>query len=55
MLQFSNKIIDHSDVVEASPVGAAPNKQGFNGLDKNYSMKDETINILSCGIWCRLY
>ena len=50
MLQFSNNIIDHSDVVEASPVGAAPNKHGFNGLGKNYSMQDETINILRFGI-----
>ena len=42
--QVGNKIVDHSDVVEASPVGAAPTTSsfstwtaGFNGLDKDNS------------------
>ena len=30
-----NKIIDHSDVVGASPVGAAETTPGFNGLGKD--------------------
>ena len=46
-----NKIVDHSDVVRASPVGAAPTTSsfstwtpGFNGLDKgNWKMRRESF------------
>ena len=47
------KIIDHSDVVGASPVGAAPTTSLFYWLD--IWLQDETRNILSFGIWCDLY
>ena len=30
-----NKIVDHSDVVGASPVGAAPTTSGFKGFGKD--------------------
>ena len=53
-----NKIVDHSDVVGASPAGAAPTTSsfwqtlGFNGLDKdNYKTRR---GIVDRGIWCAL-
>ena len=46
-----NRIVDHSDVVGASPLGAAPttssfstqHQHGFNGLGRQ--LQDETRNI----------
>ena len=55
-----NKIVDHSDVVGASPVGAAPTTSSFStkhlaSLDwaKTAARRDEKQ--LSLGIWCDLY
>ena len=55
-----NKIVDHSDVVGASPVGAAPSTSSFSTqhmvlLDwaKTTTRRDEKH--LSLGIWCVLY
>ena len=55
-----NKIVDNSDVVGASPVGAAPNyifilnlTPGFNGLGKTTARGDKKY--LSFGIRCDLY
>ena len=55
-----NKIVDHSDVVGASPVGAAPTKSSFSTehLASRYSTKTATRRyeyLLSVGIWCILY
>ena len=50
------KIVDHSDVVGASPVGAAPTTSSFStSLDwaKTTARRDEKQ--LSLGIWCDLY
>ena len=50
------KIVDHSDVVGASPVGAAPTTSSFStSLDwaKTIAKRDEKH--LSFGIWCDLY
>ena len=55
------QLIDHSDVVGAAPVGAAPTTfsfyihltPGFNGLAKTTAKRDEKY--LSCGIWCAVY
>ena len=54
-----NKIVDHPDVVGASPVGAAPATSfstfipGFNGFGQR-QLQDETRNIYKFGIWCGL-
>ena len=55
-----NKIVDHSDVVGASPVGAAPTTSSFStehmaSLDwaKTTTRRDEKH--LGLGIWCALY
>ena len=55
-----NKIIDNSDVVGASPVGAAPNTSSFSTLHmasmdwpKTTARADKKH--LSFGIWCDLY
>ena len=55
-----NKIVDHSDVVGASPVGAAPTTSSFStyhmaSLDwaKTTARRDEKQ--LSLGIWCDLH
>ena len=55
-----NKIVDHSDVVGASPVGAAPTTSSFStehlaSLDweKTTARRDEKH--LSLAIWCVLY
>ena len=51
-----NKILDHWDVVGASPVGAAPitssfSTHGFNELGKgNYVTKRETFKFLGFGV-----
>ena len=55
-----NKIVDHSDVVGASPVGAAPTTSSF--LTEHLASRDlaktaarQYENLLSVGIWCDLY
>ena len=55
-----NKLVDHSDVVGASPVGAAPTTSSFStqhlaliDLAKTTATGDE--NHLSFGIWCVVY
>ena len=55
-----NKIVDHSDVVGASPVGSAPTTSSFltshlvsMDLANKTARQDE--NHLSFGIWCTLY
>ena len=54
-----NKIVDHSDVVEASLVGAAPTTSSFSTYQasrdsaKTYARQYE--NLLSVRIWCDLY
>ena len=55
-----NKIVDHSDVVEASPVGAAPTTSSFStwhlaSRDSAKKVARQYENILSVGIWCDLY
>ena len=55
-----NKIVDHSDVVGASPVGAAPTTSSFSTsyLASRDSAKTATRkykNLLSVAIWCDLY
>ena len=48
---MDNTIVDHSNVVGASHVGAAPTTDildltpGFNGLGKDKFLQDETRNI----------
>ena len=56
----SDKIVDHSDVVGTSPVGAAPTTSSFStkhlaSIDwtKTTARRDEKH--LSFGIWCALY
>ena len=50
-----NKIVDHSDVIGTSPVGAAPTTSsflspGFNGLGKdNCKTRQKTFNRVSSG------
>ena len=55
-----NKLVDHSDVVGASPVGAAPTTSSFStyrlasvDLAKTAVRREE--NYLSFVIWCDLY
>ena len=55
-----NKIVDHSDVVGASPVGAAPTTSSFSTqhlasiyCPKTTASRDKKQ--LSLGIWCNLY
>ena len=58
---LGKKIVDHSDVAGAAPVGAAPTTSsfststpGFNGLSKdNCKTRQKTIKFK--GIWCDLY
>ena len=55
-----NKIVDHSDVIGASPVGAAPTTSSFSTwhLASRNSAKEAARhyeNLLSVGIWCDLY
>ena len=55
-----NKIVDHSDVVGASPVGAAPTTSSFStqhlaSRDSAKTAARRYENILSVGIWCVLY
>ena len=55
----ANKIVDHSDVVGASPVGAAPTTSSFSTWHLASKDSAETAarqeNLLSVGIWCVLY
>ena len=41
-----NKIVDHSDVVGASPVGAAPTASSFSTSSTNYAAKVNKWNAL---------
>ena len=55
-----NKIVDHSDVVGASPVGAAPTTSSFStwhlaSRDSAKKVTRQYENLLSVGIWCVLY
>ena len=55
-----NKIVDHSDVVGASPVGAAPTTSSFSTWhlasgDSPKKAARQYENLLSVGIWCVLY
>ena len=54
------KIVDHSDVVGASPVGAAPTTSSFStwhlaSRDSAKAAARQYENILSFGIWYALY
>ena len=60
LILIGNKIVDHSDVVGASPVGAAPTTSSFStehlaSMDwaKTTARWDEKH--LNIGIWCNLY
>ena len=55
-----NTIVDHSDVVGASPVGAAPTTSSFStkhlaSLDWEWTTASRDEKHLSSGIWCDLY
>ena len=55
-----NKIVDHSDVVGASPVGAAPTTSSFStwhlaSRDSAKTAASQYENLLSVGMWCALY
>ena len=52
-----NKIVDHSDVVGASPVGAAPTTSSFSTwhLASAKTVARQYENLLSVEIWCDLY
>ena len=55
-----NKIVNHSDVVGASPVGAAPTTSSFStwhlaSRDSAKTAARQKENILNVGIWCNLY
>ena len=55
-----NKIVDHSDVVGASPVGAAPTTSSFStkhlaSRDSEKTAARQYKNLLSVEIWCVLY
>ena len=55
-----NKIVDHSDVVGASPVGAAPTTSSFStwhlaSRDSAKTVARQYENLLSVEIWCVLY
>ena len=57
---IGNKIVDHSDVVGASPVGAAPTTSSFStwhlaSRDSAKTAARQYENLLSVGIWCDLY
>ena len=54
---IDNNIVDHSDVVGASPVGAAPTTSSFSTLhlafmDWTRTTARRDYKHLSCGIWC---
>ena len=55
-----NKIVDHTDVVGASPFGAAPTTSSFStwhlaSRDSTKKVARQYENLLSVGIWCALY
>ena len=55
-----NKIVNHSDVVGASPVGAAPTTSSFStehlaSLDWEKTTAGRDEKHLSLAIWCVLY
>ena len=56
----NNEIVDHSNVVGASPVGAAPTASSFStwhlaSRDSAKKAARQYDNFLSVGIWCDLY
>ena len=55
-----NKIVDHSDVVGAAPVGAAPTTSSFStwhlpSRDSAKTAARQYDNLLSVEIWCGLH
>ena len=55
-----NKLVDHSDVVGASPIGTAPTTSSFltshlTSMDWAKATARRDGNHLSLGIWCSLY
>ena len=50
-----NKIVDHSDVVEASPVGAAPTTSSFSTWHLAMEARRQYESLLSVVISCVLY
>ena len=55
-----NEIVDHSDAVGASPVGAAPTASSLStwhlaSRDSTKKVARQYENLLSVGIWCILY
>ena len=55
-----NKTADHSDVVGASPVGAAPSTFSFQAkhqasMDRTKTAARQDKKYSSLGIWCTLY
>ena len=55
-----NKIVDHSDIVGASPVGAAPTTSSFStwhlaARDSAKTATRQYKNLLKVEIWCVLY
>ena len=55
-----NKIVDHSDIVGASPVGAAPTTSSISTKhlvprDSAKTAVRQYDNLLCAGIWCTLY
>ena len=55
---LGNKIVDHSDVVGALPIGTAPTTSSFLDLNpwlQQIGQRRQDENYLSFGIWCGLY
>ena len=60
LARVGNKIVDHSDVVWPSPVGAAPTTSSFTTkhlapMDCTKQLQDEARKYLGLGICCSLY
>ena len=56
---IGNRIVDHSDVLGAAPVGAAPTTSSFSTLPNSLKSGAKTARRdekhLSCGLWRALY
>ena len=59
---IANKLVDHSDVVGASPVGAVPTSivildltPDFNEIEKKKTTGRLDEKHLRFGVWCDLY
>ena len=55
-----NKLVDHSDIVEASPVGAAPTTSAFStwhpdSMDSANTTARQDGSHLSFVVWCGFY